>query len=238
MQQFMEKPMCGRAYETYSQEELEMRYLNDSSKRRPLRLSKNYNMAPTQMSPIVLEVDGERHIEMMRWGLIPSWAKRKEDVTRYSMFNARGEEILEKRTYKAAFLQRRCIVPLSGFYEWKTSGKVKTPHRISRVEDPFMSVAGIWESWEDKELGQTIQSFSMLTTSANALMKDIHQRMPVILPLEKEGEWLNSSNVTAEGLTSLLVPCPSEWLEAVEVDSAVGSVKNNYPELLIPVGRA
>ena len=125
-------PMCGRAYETYTEEELAFQYLNH----RPLHLEgfrANYNLAPTQQSPVVLVRNGEPTIELFRWGLVPSWAKSLEAAAKYSLINARGEEIADKRSYAQPFKRRRCVVPLSGFFEWKRGGGYGSP-RLPSIE--------------------------------------------------------------------------------------------------------
>ena len=139
--------MCGRAYETYTEEELSIQYLN----RRPLRLEPlrpNYNMAPTQQSPVLLVRDDTRQIESFRWGLVPVWAKSVAAAANYSLINARGEDIAEKRTYAKAFRRRRCVVPLSGFFEWRRQGTPPRPGyatthlELSLIDDPLNSSSG------------------------------------------------------------------------------------------------
>ena len=226
--------MCGRAYETYTEEELLLRYLGEKRKRNPLGDFKpNFNMCPTQLSPIVLIRDGETTIERMRWGLVPFWAKDVKSAAKYSLINARSEEIMEKRSYKQAFEKRRCIVPLSGFFEWKRPEEgPKQPFAIRFKDQSIMSVAGVWEHWEDKEEGTEVNSFSILTTGPNALMKRIHNRMPVILSQKDEAKWLDPENHNTTSLQKLLKPCEAKLLEAYEVSSAVNSPKNNRAEIL------
>jgi putative SOS response-associated peptidase YedK len=224
--------MCGRAYETYTAEELEMRYLNQRIRRNPLVITPNYNLAPTQISPIVLIKEGERTIEMMRFGLVPFWATDVKSASKYSLINAKGEEIETKRSYKQAFEKRRCIVPLSGFYEWWKNGEAKRPIAIHLRDEPIMSVAGIWELWERGE--EKVESFSIVTTAATGFMEWVHDRMPVILSREDEERWLDPSTSVADA-KELLVPCPSEWLEAHEVSTLVNSPRNNRPECVEPL---
>lgn len=229
--------MCGRAYETYSEEELYVRYLNEKFKRNPLGIKNNFNFAPTQMSPVLIVKDGQRQFELMRWGLVPSWAKDVKSASKYSLINARAEEIEEKRSYKNAFKKRRCILPLSGFFEWKSEGKgPKRPFAIRLRSKEIMSVAGIWESWKNETSGEVIDSFSIVTVAANDFMSKIHNRMPVILPRESESAWLDPDTEDAAELHRLLTPCPSEWLEGYEVSVLVNSPKNNVVEVLAPHG--
>lgn len=226
--------MCGRAYETYTEEELQVRYLNEKAKRNPLKnLKPNYNLSPTQESPIVLIKDDERVIERMRFGLVPFWAKDVKSASKYSLINAKGEEITEKRSYKMAFQERRCIIPLSGFYEWfRPDEGPKKPFAIHLKDEPIMSVAGVWEHWASKETGEVVDSFAIITTSANKFMENIHNRMPVILDREHEQEWLDPENQDTEALKKLLKPCPASWLEAHEVSTLVNSPRNNTPDCI------
>jgi putative SOS response-associated peptidase YedK len=223
--------MCGRAYETYTDEELHIRYINQKSKRNPLGFKPNYNLAPTQLSPIVWVEDGDRKIDLFQWGLIPTW--EKEFKTKLSTINAKAETLFESRLYKGPALKRRCIVPLSGFVEWKREGDKKRPFCIHLKNDPIMSVAGIWETWKGEE--DVRHSFSIVTTSANAFMRSIHERMPVILSRENESEWLNLPESNPAKIQNLLMPCPDDWLTAFEVSTAINSPRNNRPEVLQPI---
>src|SRR5687768_455228 len=143
--------MCGRAYHTYTEEELELRYLIKKRSRKPITpLKPNYNLSPTQISPIILSKDVDIDIEFLRWGLVPAWAKDVKSADKYSLINAKGEEITEKRSFKNAFHSRRCIVPVSGFFEWKRSEHgPKRPFAIHLKKEPIMSLAGIWEHWKN-----------------------------------------------------------------------------------------
>ncbi len=228
--------MCGRAYETYTDEELEMAYFNKKSKRKFFEDRKpNYNLCPTQASPIVLVKDGARTIELMRFGLVPAWAKTLKDAAKYSLINAKGEEITEKRTYKGPFEKRRCVVPLSGFYEWKRIGEKKTPFAIHLKDESIMSVAGVYENWIDKETGEHIDSFSIITCGPNKFMQNIHNRMPVILQQEALEEWLDPENKNLAKLQKMLKACDDNLLEAFEVSKLVNSPKNNSSQLLIKI---
>jgi putative SOS response-associated peptidase YedK len=233
--------MCGRAYETYTDDELRMRYVNERWKRNPSwgsqKVTRNYNLSPTQTAPVVLVRDAELSVEFMRWGLIPFWAKDVKSVVKFSLINARGEEIEEKRAYKQAFERRRCIVPLSGFFEWlRPQEGPKRPFAIHLKNEPIMSVAGVWEHWQSKDTGELIDSFSIITTSANDAMSGIHDRMPVILERKDEAAWLDPENHDVAALKKLLVPSHQQ-LELFEVSTRVNSPRNNSPEVLEPVGK-
>jgi len=215
--------MCGRAYETFTEDELEMRYQWARTKRNPLGLQPNYNLCPTQNAPVVVRSADENTVKLMRWGLVPNWAKTIKDASKYSLINARGEEITEKRSYKNAFANQRCIVPLSGFFEWRreTEKGPKVPFAIYLKDEPIMSIAGIWERWHSEDSKEEVYSFSIVTTEANSFMKKIHDRMPVILDREMEKVWLDPTNHDTLHLKTFLKPCPSNWLSAHEVSSLV-----------------
>jgi len=169
----------------------------------------------------------------MRWGLVPFWAKAVKDADKYSLINCKAEEIDQKRSYKDAFKKRRCIVPVSGFFEWKRAGRgPKKPFAIHHSKFPILSVAGIYEHWVSKETGEIVNSFAIVTTTANSMMEQIHTRMPVILDKKNEREWLDPENQDIDALKKLLKPCPSEWLHCYEVSTKINSPKNNSADLL------
>ncbi len=227
--------MCGRVFTINTYEELFFRYLKgkmpvatsgvDSAHIKP-----NYNMCPTQSTLILCRADDLLTLKPMRWGLVPAWAKTVKDADKYSMINAKSEEITEKKSYKAAFLKRRCIVPISGFYEWKSENKVKTPFAITLKNQAIMSVAGIWEHWQSSESSQAVDSFSIVTTASNEFMSKIHARMPVILSEDQETTWLDSGSNIDE-LNEIMKGCKSEALEMRQVSKLVNSPKNNSPEV-------
>lgn len=225
--------MCGRAYETYTEEELFIRYISNRPMQLP-DLKPTYNLCPTQKTPVVFVENGERKIEMMRWGLVPTWAKDLASVSKYSLINSKAEEISEKRSYSAPFRQRRCLVPVSGFYEWKQV-KPKIPFAISLVDDPIMSMGGIWEEWISKETGEIIRSCAIITLEANEFMNQVHHRMPVIISREDEAEWLDPTITDPAKLQKFLKPIESEKMKLHEVSSEVNSPRNNHKALLDPV---
>lgn len=232
--------MCGRAYSTYTDEELYFRYLNRKTwpwaLGEKIAVKPNYNMCPTQIAPVLAVHDGRLEFRPMRWGLVPSWAKSVKDADKYSMINARSEEIAEKRSYKAALKKRRCIVPVSGFYEWKRTSSAKRPFAIFLKDDPIMSLAGIYEHWVSEETGEIVDSYALVTTAANSYMSKIHDRMPVILGKDDEQLWLDPHVSDAKEIQALMRGCPDEWLGSFEVSPKVNSPKNNSRELLTPLG--
>ena len=222
--------MCGRAYETYTDEELYIRYRGKRSSTLP-PLSPNYNLCPSQDSPTLRVVAGQRQIDPMHWQLIPDWEPAFK--TKLSTINAKSETVFESRLYRKLVARQRCVVPLSGFFEWKRAGDRKRPFRIFLRDEPIRSVAGIWNTWH-AGLPDERSSFSILTTSANSLMSELHDRMPVILARPDEYAWLDPDIQDEESLKTLLKPCPRSWLAAVEVSTLVNSPKNNSPAVLEP----
>ena len=168
----------------------------------------------------------------LRWGLIPHWAK---DVSiGAKLINARGETVAEKPAFRGAFKYRRCIVPASGFYEWKPGAKGKQPYAIVPEDDPCFGFAGLWEHWTAAD-GSVLETGSVLTTSANALMAPIHERMPVILQQDAYQSWIHGDPAEVK---ALIRPWPDGGMRAYPVSRAVGNVRNNSPQLIEPVEAA
>ena len=196
-----------------------------------------WNAAPMQWLPVVRQrPTGERVIHRLRWGLVPSWAKDETIATR--LINARGESVGEKPSFRAAFRRRRCLVPANGFYEWQPlgdrQGGGKQPFYIHPVGGEFFALAGLWERWTRPADGEEIDTFTIVTTEANAAMRPLHDRMPVILAPADWWAWLNGATA-ADQVQALLRPCPEAALAAYPVSSAVGSVRNDAPALIQPV---
>lgn len=187
----------------------------------------NFNIAPTQ-SCLVTSMHQPQHISAFRWGLIPHWAKDMR--IGYKLINARAETVAEKPAFCDAFQRHRCVVYADGFYEWKRQGKDKQPFRIVSQTDEILTFAGLAAFWRDPQ-GDTIASFTIITTTPNALMVDIHDRMPVILAAPERDAWLDPA-MNVPGLKSLLIPYPADALRAYPVSKAVGNVRNIGPELV------
>ena len=182
-----------------------------------------YNIAPTQEVAVVLEEDEERKLEMLRWGLIPSWAD--DPAVGNKMINARSETAAEKPSFRTAFRKRRCLILADGFYEWQKTNGGKQPYYI-RMEDgsPF-AFAGLWESWD--KYGGEIRSCTILTTDANEMVGEVHHRMPVILPPETYDLWLDPDMRETGLLLDLLRPYPDDGMEAYPVSRFVNSPSND-----------
>ncbi len=189
----------------------------------------SYNIAPTQMSLVVYANQQHRVCDLMRWGLIPSWSKGPD--TKFNMINARAESIEEKPAYRSAFKQRRCLVPVDGFYEWSGQARPKQPYYIYQENQSLFALAGIWEQWQSET--EQINSFCIITTNANTVMQNIHHRMPVIIRPDHFDDWLLSGE--SDGYQSLLIPREDIELQYHAVSTGVNSVKNNSPDLLKPI---
>ncbi len=188
-----------------------------------------YNCAPAQ-SLAVITSEKPDMLQYMRWGLVPSWAK---DISIGSkMINARAETLADKPSFRNALKSRRCLIPATGFFEWKREGKSKIPFLIRMKEQNGFCFAGLWDRWNSPE-GVILESFTIITTTPNELVSGIHDRMPVILPQEHEKRWLETESVTHD-LKSILQPFPSELMEACVVSSRVNSSINDDPSVLLP----
>lgn len=187
-----------------------------------------YNCAPAQMLAVITAMEPET-LNFFKWGLIPSWSRDPSMGAR--MINARAETLAEKPSFRAAFRHRRCLVPADGFFEWRRD-REKSPFRIRMKEGRPFAMAGIWEQWKGED-GLPVNTFSVVTTTPNRLMAEIHDRMPVILRREEEQEWLFGSS--PELLNGLLRPYPDEEMEAYAISKRVNSPANDTPDILEPV---
>jgi putative SOS response-associated peptidase YedK len=192
-----------------------------------------YNLAPMQRAPIVRLLEGRRHLDLLQWGLIPSWAQ--DPALGNRLINARSETAAEKPAFRAAFKSRRCIVPADGFYEWQQQPSGKQPYYIHRQDGHLLAMAGLWEHWIPPGATEPLLTFTILTTGANRWMQRLHERMPVVLEGDDVGLWLDSGRKVEE-LQALMRPKEEEvgW-EAYPVSRAVGNVRNDQEALLEPV---
>lgn len=193
-------------------------------------LKPRYNIAPTQdLAAIRNGADGEREFALLRWGLVPFWAKEPSIGNR--MINARAETVAEKPSYRNAYKHRRCLVLADGFYEWQRGGEVKVPYFISLASGEPFGLAGIWENWTDKETGESLQTTSLITTDANDFMAPLHHRMPVILEASTATEWLAGSTELLDDVASI-----TPKLRAWPVDRRVNNARNDGEDLVLAVG--
>jgi putative SOS response-associated peptidase YedK len=190
------------------------------------RIRKRFNIAPTQDAPVVRAgKDGAREVALLRWGLVPFWAKDLKIGTK--MINARSEGIEAKPSFREAVKQRRCVVPATGFFEWQGEPGHKQPFAITRPDRALLAFAGLWERWKPAE-GEPVETFTIITTEANESIARIHDRMPVILPMDAIDTWLTAPPAQATGL---LVPYAGP-LELRAVGKYVSNVRNEGPECL------
>jgi putative SOS response-associated peptidase YedK len=182
------------------------------------------------------EPRGERTLQLLRWGLIPWFAEDMKGGAK--LINARSEGIADRSSFREAFRKRRCLVPADGFYEWRTEGKLKQPYLIQRRDREPFAFAGLWERWVPKTQPPEpayIDSFTIVTTQANALLKPLHERMPVILAPEDYARWLDRGSSAAE-LKALLKPGPEESLAYVPVSPRVNAAAPDDAGLIEPMG--
>ncbi|MBW2617780.1 MAG: SOS response-associated peptidase [Deltaproteobacteria bacterium] len=222
--------MCGRYTLTHDRASLSRRFSCEAG---GLTLAPRYNLAPGQEGAVVVNQEGRR-LRLMRWGLIPPWAK--EAASGYKMINARAETVAAKPSFKGPLARRRCLVLADGFYEWprQAGRKAKTPFRfVLAGEEPF-ALAGLWERWAGPE-GRAILSYTIITTPANELIRSVHDRMPVILDPGDEEPWLDPALRDPATLTKLLRPFPARRMAGYPVSPAVNSTANDAPALILPV---
>ena len=227
--------MCGRFSLTTAPEA--MRNLFDYENLP--NLEPRYNIAPTQMVACIRAGDdGKRQLDFLRWGLIPSWSKDAAAGAR--MINARAETVSEKPSFRESFAQRRCLVAADGFYEWRLEDGRKQPFRIGMKGGLPFAFAGLWDRWTASAdgagiaAGETVETVTIVTTAANDKLRPIHARMPVILPQEAYGKWLDAAN-DRDGLLALLRPYPVEPMAFYRVGSAVSNARNDNPDCIAPL---
>lgn len=224
--------MCGRYHSILPREAMRTIFKVDGL---IPDLPARYNIAPTQPIPIVRwAADGDRELAIVRWGLVPYWSPGPKEQ-KGEMINARAETVSTKPAFRDAFRRRRCIVPASGFYEWRPEGKGKQPYAINRRDGQPMAFAGLWERWRATVTHEVIESATIIVTDANEALVPIHDRMPVILLDEAEIEtWLDPAT-PPDALKDLLRPCPADELVIYPVSRRVSSPANDDPQLIDPI---
>ncbi|WP_316526391.1 SOS response-associated peptidase [Kitasatospora brasiliensis] len=240
--------MCGRFAASSKPEDLVE--LFDVEHWEPAEtLAPNWNVAPTDSAFVVLErlakerpARAVRQLRVLRWGLVPPWSDSAE--TAVKMINARSDTVHEKPSYRQAFAARRCVLPVDGYYEWQTvpgeRGRArKKPYFVSRADGAPLALAGLYEFWRDRAVPPGhprawLVTFTVVTTDAEEALAPIHERMPLFLDRADWDEWLDPRLTEPEGLRRLLIPPPPGALVATPVDPAVGSIRNNGPELKEP----
>ena len=216
--------MCGRYTLTMSPEELRRLFRYVEMPNFPPR----YNIAPTQPIAIVRSDHGVRHFQLVRWGLIPSWLKDPSDFS--LLLNARAETAAVKPAFRGSMRHRRCLVPASGFYEWRRIGKEKQAFFIRPRDHGVVAFAGLWESWLGAD-GSEIDTAAILTTGANRLVSSIHDRMPAVIAEADWDAWLDTDGQEPRHVQPLLRPAPEDLFEAIPVSARVNAVRNDDPSV-------
>lgn len=215
--------MCGRFALKAPPSELITRFGLDEC----ADFSPRYNIPPGTDIPVIRQSpEGKRVLHLLRWGLVPRWAKDPSIGAKLN--NARGETVAEKPSFREAFKRRRCLVPASGFYEWKAEGKIKQPYYISLKSGEPMAMGGLWESWQ-APTGDILRTVCIVTTGPNAVMAPIHDRMPVILSAEHWKDWLDAP---ADEALPLVTDCPAAWIQAWPVSRRVSKAHENDDGLI------
>ena len=230
--------MCGRFTLASDAEALNQTFFDFAG---PMDLSPRYNISPTQdvavianTRPDTAESPETGHVEFFHWGLIPSWAKDPKIGNR--MINARSETLSEKPSFRNAYKRRRCLILADGYYEWKKipGDRSKQPVYIRLKSQKPFALAGLWEIWQVDGMEEPLRSCTIITCPPNAVLADIHHRMPVILPQDAYGEWLTPDERSRDELQSLLVPYVDEEMEAYPVSRFVNRPTNDSPECIAP----
>ena len=220
--------MCGRFTQSKSLGEYQQRFGFSAGQ---LGFAPRFNLAPGQEALAVLAGDGGRRGEMLRWGLVPSWAK--DERVGYKMINARAETVADKPAYRGPFQRTRCLIPADGFFEWAPAPGGKQPYFLARKDGEPFALAGLWDQWSGPE-GEKLRSFTIVTTQANRVVRPIHDRMPVMLAREDEKAWLDRE-ASPEELAKLLRPYAAQDMQARAVSQRVNSPAGEGPELIEPV---
>ena len=197
-----------------------------------------YNIAPTQMIEAVrAEEEDAPVLDLLKWGLVPSWSKDTSFAS--NTINARAETLSEKPSFRDAFKKRRCIIPASGFYEWQKKGLggrgAKQPFYFYLKEKDVFGFAGLWEEWLDKDSGELLETCTIITTAANAVLEPIHERMPVILKPEDYEQWLDPQENNTDRLQKLLIPYPADEMSSYPVGKGINYGNIDSPDLIKPI---
>ena len=222
--------MCGRFSATFTFREIKLRW----NLQNDLLFEPRYNIAPSQSVPVIVKGEHGNEGKLMNWGLVPSWAP--DPSIGHRMINARAETLLKKLSFRNLVSQRRCLIPADGFYEWRREGDRKIPVWIHlKKNEPFV-FAGLWDSWRNVEVGAVLHTFAIITTHPNALLRSIHNRMPVIYDTAMGKQWLEHRYGTFQtSLDTMLRPLPAELMETQDVSNLVNSPENDVPECIRPL---
>ena len=222
--------MCGRVVQSSPVDVVRAEFR--AVTREPLDAAPRYNVAPEQLVLAVRGTDDGRTVDWLRWGLVPFYAKERKSGPR--SINARVETITTKPAFREILLRRRCIVPVDGFYEWKGEAPARTPHFIRRRDGRLLPLAGLWDRWR-RPNEPPVETFTIVTCAPNEDVRELHDRMPVVLGPEAVDDWLDPTLADPGALVALLGPAPAGTLESWPVSRAVNAARNDSPELTAPV---
>jgi putative SOS response-associated peptidase YedK len=224
--------MCGRFTNRFTWSELVRLYrLTDQPAPPASNFPARYNVAPTQMAPVVRLKDGRRELALLKWGLVPAWSKDATGGAK--MINCRSETVAEKPAFRDAFQRHRCLVVADGFYEWqKTGEKDKQPYFITLKDNQPFAFAGLWENWRPRDGGDALQTFTIITVPPNEICATLHDRMPAILAPENWATWLGEGGAPPGAPKQLLRPFSSERMECWPVGKRVGNANFDDAELI------
>lgn len=212
--------MCGRFTNNYTWQQIHALYRLAVPSAIP-NMQPSYNVCPTDPVDVVVESEGNRELEQMRWGIVPYWWNKPLKELRLAAFNARVETVTRKPFFREPFKQRRCLMPVSGYFEWQDTPNGKQPwYFTARDGSPLMTVAGLWDRWKNKETGERITSCAMIITKPNNFVTEVHDRMPVLLMPEQFDQWLRGDMGVRE-----LKPAPNDYLQRWAVSKRVNSSK-------------
>lgn len=198
-------------------------------------LGARYNVAPTDDAYVIVERVDRRAVTAYRWGLVPHWSTDLKTGSR--MFNARAETLTTSPAFRAAFQRRRCVVPVDSFYEWKRAGAVRQPYRVVRADGRPLALAGLWAGWHDPASDTVRRTFTIVTTTPNAAIADLHDRMPVVIRDDDWDAWLGTDPATSDPgrLLAMLQPTDEVEVRIHPVERFVNDVRRDGPELIEPI---
>lgn len=223
--------MCGRFVQAHDAAFYADAFAVETIKTSVLPVS--YNVAPTDSVYAVAEHEGTRVLTSFRWGLVPWWAKDRKIGARH--INARCETVAGKPAFRDSFARRRCLIPADGFFEWQRRPKGKLPHYIRRADEKPLAFAGLWAAWHDPESEEKLLTCTIVTGRPNAMVAEVHDRMPIILAKESWSRWLDRDLDEPAAIENLLGVHPPEGMALHPVSTLVNTVANNYPECIEPL---
>lgn len=224
--------MCGRLTLTHPSEAVAALFKYESDDRAAEEFPPRYNIGPTQPIVTIRQEMGRRVLRLVRWGLVPGWVKDPQQFT--LLINARAETVLEKPSFRGAMRHHRCLLPATGYYEWRREGGQKQPFYMRPKSSELFAMAGLWAEWSGPD-GNLIDSGAILTQPANEALSGIHHRMPIVITPDRFDDWLNVTQIDAPEAHRMLLPVPEDFFEAIPVSSRVNHIRNDDPDLVTKV---